>query len=127
MKKAVLAGLAILVCLFWAGGVLAAESHKMNLKVGDEIFVCGCGKDCPCDTMAKKEGKCSCGKPLVKGTVTKVGKGKATIKTATEEREFKTVGLYMCACGKGCDCGTISQNPGNCVCGKPMKKVGKKT
>ena len=126
MKKAILTTLVILVSLFWVGGVLAAESGKMDLKVGDQLFVCGCGKDCPCDTMAKKPGNCSCGKPLVQGTVTKVSEGKAMIKTPNEEREFKTVGLYMCACGAGCDCGTISQNPGNCVCGKPMKKVGEK-
>jgi hypothetical protein len=126
MKKTVLTALVIFVSLFWIGGALAAESSKMDLKVGDQLFVCGCGKDCDCDTMAKKPGKCSCDKPMVQGTVTKVSEGKAMIKTEKEEREFKTVGLYMCACGAGCDCGTISQKPGNCVCGKPMKKVGEK-
>jgi hypothetical protein len=125
MKKAVFVALAIVFSVVVAGGALAATKGKLNLKVGDAVFVCGCGAGCPCDTMSLKEGNCTCGKPLVKGTVTKVQKGKATVKTATEERSFKTVGLYACACGKGCNCNTISQKPGNCACGKPMKKVGK--
>jgi len=33
------------------------------------------------------------------------------------------VDKYTCACGEGCNCDTISQKPGNCSCGKDMKKV----
>jgi hypothetical protein len=55
----------------------------------------------------------------------KVEAGKATFKAAgwEKERVFKTVGKYMCACGPECKCDTISQNPGNCTCGKKMKKI----
>ena len=123
MRKRVFALFVLGISLFLVSGVLAAESGKMDLKVGDELYVCGCGKDCDCDTMSMKPGKCTCGKPMVKGTVVKVEEGKAVIKTDKEERTFKTVGLYKCACGKGCDCGTISQKPGKCACGKAMKKV----
>lgn len=126
MRSKSVALLAIIFSFVLLGGANAAESSKLDLKVGDELYVCGCGKDCDCDTMAKKPGKCVCGKPMVKGTVTKVEEGKAVIKTDKEEKTFKTVGLYACACGEGCDCGTISQKPGKCVCGKPMKKVGTK-
>lgn len=34
----------------------------------------------------------------------------------------ETVTKYLCACGKMCDCGTIANKPGKCVCGKEMKK-----
>jgi hypothetical protein len=115
--------LAVVFSLVLVSGVFAAESNKMTLKVGDELYVCGCGKGCDCNTMAMKPGKCVCGKPLVKGKVTKVEDGTAVIKTKKGEQTFKTVGLYSCACGPGCNCGTISQKPGKCACGKPMKKV----
>ena len=122
MRRA-LSVLAVIFSLVLVSVAFAAESNKMDLKVGDAVYVCGCGKGCDCDTMAKKPGKCVCGKPLVKGKVTKVGDGTAVIKTKKGEQTFKTVGLYSCACGEGCNCGTISQKPGKCVCGKPMKKV----
>jgi hypothetical protein len=122
MRKTISA-LVVIFSLVLVGSLFAAESHKLDLKVGDQLYVCGCGKSCDCDTLAKKPGKCVCGKPLVKGTVTKVDSGTAVIKTKKGEQTFKTVGLYACACGKGCNCGTISQKPGKCVCGKPMKKV----
>jgi len=28
--------------------------------------------------------------------------------------------LYTCACGDGCACNSVSKDPGNCNCGKPM-------
>ncbi|MHC1728194.1 MAG: hypothetical protein AB9866_19680 [Syntrophobacteraceae bacterium] len=120
--------LTLLVAVFSliiAGIAIADESNKLDLKVGDQLYVCGCGKGCDCDTMAMKAGKCVCGKPMVKGTVTKVGDGTAVIKIKKKEQTFKTIGVYSCACGKDCNCGTISQKPGKCVCGKPMKKAEK--
>lgn len=105
-----------------------ADSATMNLKVGDEVYVCGCGSSCDCMTMSKKSGECVCKKPLVKAkavylegdwAVMKIPEGDAGYKL----QAFKTTGLYACACGAGCDCGTISQKPGKCVCGSEMKKV----
>lgn len=29
--------------------------------------------------------------------------------------------LYACDCGNGCDCNSLSKQPGNCACGKPMR------
>ncbi|HBZ56700.1 MAG TPA: hypothetical protein DEO88_14960, partial [Syntrophobacteraceae bacterium] len=101
MRRA-LAVLAVVFALVLASVALADESNKLNLKVGDELYVCGCGKGCDCDTMAMKPGKCVCGKPLVKGKVMQVGEGTAVIKTPKGEQTFKTVGLYSCACGPGC-------------------------
>ena len=122
MKRLVVL-LAFLFSLTLVNGAFADEPTQLNLKAGDELYVCGCGKGCDCDTMAMKAGKCVCGKKMVKGKVTKVEGGVAYIKAGKEEKAFKTVGLYACACGKGCDCNTISQKPGKCVCGKPMKMV----
>ena len=31
--------------------------------------------------------------------------------------------IYVCACGAGCDCQTISRNDGKCSCDKPMAKT----
>ena len=104
---------------------LAAEKGVLDLKVGDERYVCNCGEKCPCNTISSNEGKCTCDSDMVKATVTRVEKGKATFKAAgwDKERTFKTVGKYACNCSPDCKCGTISQNPGKCTCGSKMKKI----
>ena len=101
----------------------AAADTKLTFKKGDEVYVCGCGPDCPCLTMSKQAGKCPCGKGLVKTKIDKVVKGKAYVTVDGKTQVFKTTGKYVCACGAGCNCGTISQKQGACVCGKPMKAV----
>jgi hypothetical protein len=104
-----------------------ADKTTMTAKVGDQLYVCGCGEGCPCDTMSRNAGQCSCGKDLVKTKVTKVEKGKITVES--RKKPFVSIGKYACACGPECKCDTISQNPGNCTCGKKMvevKAMGKK-
>ena len=124
MKKALAVSIAILLCLVMAGISYAAlEKGKMKLNVGDEVYVCGCGDSCPCLTMSKAPGKCSCGKDMVKAKVTKVEKGKATVMANGKEQVFPTKGKYACACGPECKCDTISQGPGKCGCGNEMKPV----
>jgi hypothetical protein len=98
-----------------------ADNTKMTAKVGDQLYVCACGEGCPCDTMSRNPGQCSCGKDLVKTKVTKVGKG--TITVESRKKPFGSVGKYACDCGPECKCGTISQSPGNCTCGKKMVAV----
>ena len=98
-----------------------ADKTKMVAKVGDELYVCACGEGCPCDTMSRNPGQCTCGKDLVKTKVTKVEKGKITVES--REKPFVSKGKYACACGPDCKCDTISQNPGNCTCGKKMVEV----
>ena len=122
MKRMYLATLVVLVMVL-AITVAAAESEKMSLKVGDEVFVCNCGDGCPCNGMAMKESKCACGNAMVKGKVLELGEGTAVIQVGGREQSFNTVGKYACACGEGCNCGAISQTPANCACGKPMKQV----
>jgi hypothetical protein len=125
MKKALVIGMAILLGLVMTGISFAAlKNGQMQLKVGDEVYVCGCGEGCPCLTMSKNPGKCTCDKDLVKSKVTKVEKGKATVMVNGKERVFPTTGKYACACGPKCNCDTISQSPGKCSCGVEMKPVG---
>ena len=76
-------------------------------------------------SLAKKEGKCGCGKDLVKTTATKVEKGKVFYKLNGKELSAPTKGKFACGCGEGCNCGSISQKPGKCGCGKDMVKVNK--
>lgn len=124
MQKVFGLGLVLVLTLSLLGTALA-EPNKMDLKVGDTVFACNCGVDCPCHTMAKKPGKCVCGHDMVEAKVTKVEAGKAELQAKGWEkpRPFLTVGKYYCACGPQCDCNTISQNPGKCVCGTEMKSV----
>lgn len=32
------------------------------------------------------------------------------------------ISKYVCACGSKCDCGTMADKPGKCVCGKEMER-----
>ncbi len=124
MKKALAISMAIPLCVVVAGISYAAlKNGEINLKVGDEVYVCGCGDSCPCLTMSRSPGKCVCDKDLVKAKVTKVEKGKATVMVKGKEQVFLTKGKYACACGPGCNCDTISQGPGKCGCGSVMKPV----
>lgn len=124
MRRTLYLTLAVVFAFALVHAAYAEETPgKLNLKAGDTVYVCGCGKGCDCQTMSLKAGKCVCGKRLLKGTVTKVEGDLAYVKTSKGESAFKTTGLYACACGKGCSCDTISQKPGKCACGKPMKKV----
>ena len=124
MKKLVLM-LGVLVSMMAVSLVFAGEKSTLDLKVGDEIYACNCGDDCPCKTMSKNAGNCTCGKEMVKAKVVKVEGGMAMLKAEgwPAERAFPTTGKYMCACGPDCPCDTISQNPGKCTCGKEMKEV----
>ena len=96
---------------------------SMDLKVGEEVYACNCGSECPCNTLSRNAGKCACGVDMVKASVKSVGDGTAVLLVSGEERTFKTVGKYACACGPQCPCNTISQNPGKCSCGVEMKEV----
>jgi hypothetical protein len=104
----------------------ATPKGKLDVKVGDQFYVCNCGEGCACNTISRKPGKCTCAHDeMVKATVTRVEGDVAYFKAEgwDKERPFKTVGKYMCACGPECGCDTISQKPGKCACGKKMKKV----
>ncbi|MEN6439276.1 MAG: hypothetical protein ABFD97_11930 [Syntrophobacter sp.] len=125
MKKLFVSVCVLVFAMVFIGAV-NADAESVKFKKGDEVYVCGCGEGCPCKTMAAKEGKCSCGKDLVKTKIDKVEKGNAYVTVNGKQLAFKTTGKYVCGCGKGCGCGMVSQKPGNCACGKPLKEVGAK-
>ena len=71
----------------------------MDLKVGEEVYVCNCGPSCPCNTMSMKEGNCTCGNKMVKAKVTKVEKDVAYVQAEGWEkaRRFQDPGeIYVC-------------------------------
>jgi len=123
MKKILMLAFAMIFAMGLAAGSFAETKGKMDLKVGDELYVCNCGETCPCDSMARAAGNCTCGKKMVKAKVTKVDVDKAYFVVGGKERAFKTTGKFACACGPACKCDMISQNPGKCTCGKEMKEV----
>ena len=116
-------GFAFLAFLALTASAFAAvtpENPRMALKAGDEIYACGCGPSCPCKTLSRQPGKCSCGVPLVKSKVVKVEGDTAVLLVNGKEETFPLVGKYVCGCGKDCPCDTISQTPGKCSCGKDL-------
>ena len=113
----------LFVVVITAGFAFAKEESAQTFKAGDVIYACGCGAACDCGTMSYKAGKCGCKKEMVKATVTKVENGKVYYTIEGKEMSAPATGKYVCGCGAGCKCGTISQKPGTCGCGKPLKKV----
>jgi hypothetical protein len=124
MKRFVLVVLSMLFVLSTVSIVMAEKgpTGKFDAKAGDTIYVCGCGDGCDCGSQAKKEGKCGCGKEMVKTTVTKVDKTKVYYTLDGKELSAPIKGKYACGCGE-CDCGSISQKSGKCGCDKDMVKV----
>jgi hypothetical protein len=105
------------------GIAMSKEGPEHLFKAGETIYVCGCGAGCDCGTVGSKVGKCACSKELVKTTVSKAEKGKVFYMVNGKEFSAPSMGKYICECGAGCGCGMISQKPGKCACGKPMKKI----
>jgi hypothetical protein len=122
-NRIIMAGTLFFLVLSLNVFALQSAEVKPSFKTGDTIYVCQCGKACKCGTMSHKEGKCGCGKELVKTSVTRVENGKVFYNVDGKEFSAPATGKYVCACGDGCGCGTVSQRPGKCACGKPMKKV----
>jgi hypothetical protein len=124
MKKSVLLVVSLLFVFAAVTLAFAAKgpSGKFEAKAGDTIYVCGCGDACDCGSLAKKEGKCGCGKDLVKTTVTKIDKTKVFYMVDGKELSAPINGKYACGCGD-CKCGSVSQKPGKCGCDKDMVKV----
>lgn len=128
MKKLVLLVMALFLVIGAAGLVMADKGvkAKFEAKAGDVIYVCGCGEGCDCGSLGKKEGgTCACSKSMVKTTVTKIENDRVYYKLEGKELSAPQTGKYACGCGEGCNCGSISQKPSKCSCGKDMVKVTK--
>ncbi len=122
MKKSAVF-LVVLAVFLVAGSLALADEPVFTAAEGESVYVCACGPDCACNTLSSRAGSCSCGSPLVEGKVVSGGDGTVRVAIGDREQEFKTAGKYACACGPGCTCNTVSQSPGNCSCGSPLKKV----
>lgn len=122
IMKTGLIGLLVAAVLAFAAGAFADKSLPVY-KQGDTVYVCACGESCACKTMSRNTGKCTCGKPLAKGVISSMKGDEAMVKLDGKEIAFTTKAKYVCSCGDACNCDTISQNPGNCTCGKEMRKV----
>lgn len=112
-----------LVFIVTAAMALAESESKASIKAGSSIYACSCGAGCGCGTMSNNAGKCGCGKPMVKTMVSKVENGKAYYRVNGKEVSAPVAGAYVCSCGEGCPCNAVSQKPGTCGCGKPLKKA----
>ena len=64
----------------------APAAAAQTYKVGDKVWICGCGKACDCNTLQAAPGKCHCGRDLIEATVTKVDGSKVTVKSANGEQ-----------------------------------------
>lgn len=124
MKKLILITTVMVMVAFVALSFAAAKA-KMDLKVGDEVYACNCGVSCPCKTMSKNPGNCTCDKEMVKAKVTKIDGSKVMLKADgwDKERPFKATGKYACGCSPEGNCDTISQSPGKSNCKDEMKKM----
>ena len=145
-RKSLLIG--ALMAVMMASGVMllvpaASAGPEGETTRHDVVYVCGCGPDCPCNTVKAEPGTCSCGKPLVWGHVVKVEGDVALVCACAEgctckidandptkcgcgkdlrRVSLKGTGLYFCNCGGSCTCNHISATPGKCGCGMELKK-----
>jgi hypothetical protein len=131
-----------LACAVLAASCSSTTTAHRGSK-GGALYLCGCGADCNCATVAVKPGKCGCGKDLVAVHPLKIEAGsvvacscsgdcKCTLNTQDPTKcgcgkpirkaSLKGSGLYYCGCGGTC-CATISDKPGKCDCGKDLKKA----
>lgn len=61
MKQVLKVVVLLVVAAFLAAVGYAGEKSKMDVKVGDELYVCSYGEKCPCEALSRTEGKCTCG------------------------------------------------------------------
>jgi hypothetical protein len=90
MNRALLITVSLIFILVGLGMFFEAKAAEAGYKAGDQVYACACGEACPCDTLAKAPGKCTCGRDLVNATITKVDKDTVTVKFADgHEEPFK--------------------------------------
>ena len=99
-----------LVFVLALAGCAAKETQTAatDAERQDVLYTCNCGPQCKCNSMSTTAGDCACGNPMKWGHVIR-----------TEGNE-----ALLCQCAEGCKCaGLDPNNPDNCMCGKPIKRV----
>ena len=107
----------------------------------DVVYVCNCGPQCTCNSMATAPGSCSCGEQLAWAHMVKVEGDEALLCTCAEgctcaidpadeskcacgndlrRMSFKGTGLHYCNCGGSCTCNFVSSEAGKCSCGMDL-------
>jgi hypothetical protein len=137
-----------LACLLFAVSCATTDASKSQATAPgarrDILYVCNCGADCKCKTVATKPGKCGCGMDLKASRAVKVEQTDALLcacdldckctvdpKDATKcgcgkpirKVSLKGTGIYFCNCGGSCTCNTFSDKPDKCKCGMDLKKA----
>ncbi len=125
MKKTRMLLMSLLLLIGLMSFALAGDQAKAQFKVGDTVYVCNCGDACHCGSLSQKPAKCTCGEEMAAAKITKVDGDTITVNVNGKEKTLKTDEMYTCACGPNCNCGYMSNKPGKCACGKPLKKMSK--
>ncbi len=112
----------------------------------DVVYVCNCGDECDCGTVALEPGTCSCGTELKQAHLVKVEGNEGLLCTCGDDCtcamdpqdgskcscgadlrrvSFDGTGLYFCNCGGGsCTCNYVAAAPGRCSCGMELSASG---
>ena len=104
-----LTSILVLACCLSLVSCASTKTTATGAKAG-ALYLCGCGPDCKCETVALKPGKCGCGKDLV----------------AVHPLKLDGDSVVACSCGAGCNCTLNAQDSTKCGCGKPIRKVSLK-
>lgn len=107
----------------------------------DVVYVCGCGPECDCDTVALEPGTCTCGTELTATHLVKVEENEGLLCTCGADCSceldaedatkcscgsdirrvsFEGTGIHYCKCGGSCTCNFVSSEPGTCSCGMEL-------
>ena len=117
LKKSLLIQCALMVLftllLLWTVPATAAHhlpaADAVKADAVKNVYICGCGPACGCNTVAAQPGNCPCGKPLIEKQVLKEDADK----------------VYVCACEGDCKCGLNQTDPTKCACGKELRAYPK--
>lgn len=139
--------LMIAVCLSFlsAGCVTTKPAATAEQARHDVLYTCNCGPQCKCNSVSTQAGNCRCGQPMKWGHVVRVEGNEALLCQCKEgctcagldpkdpskcacgnpvkRVNLQGSGIYFCNCGGACGCNTVSDKPGGCKCGMPLKKA----
>ena len=141
-----------IVLLLGCGGASTPEPAEEEVEIAeavenaadvrnDLVYVCNCGEECDCGSLAVSPGSCSCGSELAQAHLVKVEENEGllctcggdcvcTIDAADETKcscgndlkrvSFEGTGVYYCNCGGSCTCNFVSSSEGKCTCGMDL-------